>query len=99
MLPPSLPPLPGAAGPPVNAQRDTLMLGVPGSGQVWLLDQNGYSQLQSQDDVNALAAAGVPGVAITAGTHQSLYAAGVATLSIDLGSDLLSGLLKISRGQ
>lgn len=99
MLPPSLPTPPGQAGPPVNPQRDTLMIGVADLGQVWLLDETGYTQLTSQDDVNALGAAGIAGVAVSTGTHHSLYLAGQATLSIDLGSELLAGLLKVTRGK
>ena len=98
MLPPSLPPAPGQSGPAANPMMDTLMIGIADAGQVWLLDENGYTQLTSQDDVNALSAAGIAGVAVSAGTHHSLYLAGQATLTIDLGSDLLSGALRVTRG-
>lgn len=94
-LPPAVPLPPGVTPATAPAEPDTLLLAPAGSGQVWLLDDGDYTQLSAQDDVDALLAAGVPGAQISAATHQALYAASAVLLSIDLGTDVLTGILTV----
>lgn len=89
-LPPSLPPLPGAPPPPVPEQ---LLIGVADLGQVWLLDENGYSPVTSQDDVTAYQNDGIAGVELSTGTHDQILATAGMPATMTLGDQILSGYL------
>jgi hypothetical protein len=98
LLPPSLPVAPGSAAPQVSSEVDELMVGAGSTGTVWLLDERGYSQLTSQDDLDALTGAGVPSVALSDAAHTALLGAAGHAVSVDLGSESLDGHLVLTRG-
>jgi len=95
-LPPAVPLPPGTAGPTAAPTPDQLLVAVPDAGTVWLLGEGSYTPCATQDDVNALSGAGVPGANVSAAMHQALYAASSALLTIDLGGEVLTGLLKVT---
>lgn len=97
-LPPTLPTAPGQAGPSIDTEVDELLIGAGTSGQVWLLDERGYSQVQGQDDLSALLGAGVPGVNVSDATHQQLLRAAGFPVTVSLGAHTLRGTLTLTRG-
>lgn len=88
-LPPTPPLLPGA--PASTAQVDTLLVGVASLGQVWLLDEQGYSQLTDQDDIDALAQDNVPTVAVSGQMHANIIAVAGMPATVSLGRETISG--------
>lgn len=90
-LPPSPPPLPGST--PSTAQVDTLLIGVASLGQVWLLDENGYSQILDQTDADTLQQDGVPTVAVSGQMHANLIAQAGMPATLTLGQERISGFL------
>lgn len=90
-LPPTFPTLPGQPGPPANP--DTILVGVSSLGQVWLLDESGYSQVTDQSDIDALSQDGIPTVAIDGDTHEAIIAAAGMPATMTLGNHVLSGQL------
>jgi hypothetical protein len=98
LLPPALPPLPGQGSPVLPADADTLLVGVSDLGVVYLLSGESYSPLTSQDDADALVAAGVAAATVSAATHQALIAASSASVQLVLGPEILAGLFTWSHG-
>lgn len=97
-LPPPLPPFPGSPGPSIDPDVDELLIAPGVSGTVWLLDERGYSQLQSQQDADALTNAGVSAVAVSDAMHAALLAAAAHSVTVSLGAETLSGHLNLTRG-
>lgn len=93
ILPPRPPRLGPALVPPVP---DAVLLGVRELAQVWLLEEGRYQRLTSFAVMNALLAAGLPGVEISTGFHDSLIKATGAVDHEALMSWLLGGLLEMT---
>lgn len=98
VLPPVVPPLPGSGATLVSSEVDELLVGAGTSGTVWLLDERGYSPITSQDDLNALSAAGVPAAALTDAQHAALLSAAGHAVGVSLGSERITGRLVLTRG-
>ena len=90
-LPPTFPTLPGTPGPPANP--DTILVGVASLGQVWLLDESGYSQVTDQSDIDTLSQDGIPTVAVDGDTHAAIIAAAGMPATMSLGNNVLTGHL------
>lgn len=82
----------------IPAVPEVLMIGVAGIGQVWLLGEDVYVQVMSQDDADALAGAGIAGAAVSTEQHQALLSASANVIRVRFADDILSGLLGITRG-
>lgn len=97
ILPPGNLPLPGAPAPSISPSVEELVIGAGNSGTVWLLDERGYSQITSQDDLDALINAGIPSVQLSDATHASLLAATGHQVTVTLGSETLRGILSLTQ--
>jgi len=78
ILPPSFPAPPGIGGAQLAPVPELALIGVAAAGTVGLLAGGGYYPLSVQDDVDALADAGIPGVAADAALDAALIAAAPA---------------------
>jgi hypothetical protein len=95
-LPPSPPPLPGAPPPVIDPMADTMLVGVPSLGQVWLLTGSDYVQVTDPGDLSQLQASVDLALNLSAATHTALYHATQATLVLDLGEHRLTGQLTLT---
>lgn len=91
LLPPEVNIPVSLGGPALPPTPDTVLIGVADLSEVWLLDDEGYSQVATQDDVNTLVAAGIQGVSVTSGMHTALLAASTPGSEITIGPEVLSG--------
>lgn len=73
ILPPILPP--GQSAPAPSTGSATILLQISSLAQVWLLNQNRYTQVTDNDTANALVGIGVPYADVSAAFHQQLLAA------------------------
>jgi|SRR5215469_5213859 len=96
-LAPAAPLPPGVAAPAVDPMVETMLVGVPDLGQVWLLDGRDYAQVTTQDDLDALSAVVAVAVNLSQNTHASIYAAAGGTVAVWLGENLLTGRLTVAR--
>jgi len=95
-LPPALPALPGAVVPAVDPMAETMLVGVPDLGQVWVLTGRDYCQVTTQDDVTALAAVVDVAVNLSSATHAAIHAAAGGSVAVWLGDSLLHGSLNLT---
>ena len=97
MLPPTLPTFPGSPAPSLPLDFEPILVGVADAAQVWLLSEGNYTQLQDQDTVDGMVAAGVPTWNVTTAQHHALFVSSHAVLTISLGTSRIHRSLNISR--
>lgn len=95
-LPPSPPALPGSAAPVIDPMADSMLIGVPALGQVWLLTGSDYTQVTDPGDLANLSSAVDLAVNLSQATHTALYQATQATIALTLGEHLLTGQLTLT---
>lgn len=90
LLPPTVNIPVSLGGPVLPANPDQVVVGVAELTEVWLLTEDDYRPVTTQDDVNTLVNAGIQGVAVSTATHTAILAAH-AQPSMAFDPDVLSG--------
>lgn len=91
LLPPQVNIPPSLGGPVLPANPEEVLIGVAEIAEVWLLTEDAYRQVASQDDVNTLVNRGIQGVAVSPATHSAIVAASSPNTEVVIGPDVLSG--------
>lgn len=91
LLPPTVNIPPSLGGPELPGDPDEVLIGIADLTEVWLLSEESYTQIATQDAVNALSAAGIQGVAVSTDMHNQLLASTQADLTLVIGPETLDG--------
>ncbi|HEX3513862.1 MAG TPA: hypothetical protein VHT26_07675 [Trebonia sp.] len=91
LLPPVINIPPSLGGPVLPADPEEVMIGVAELSEVWLLTEDAYRQVTSQDDVNTLVNMGIQPVAVSSGLHSALLEASTPDTTVAIGPDVLAG--------
>ena len=78
-------------GPVLPPTPEAALIGVADLSEVWLLDEDGYRQVATQEDANNLVTTGIQPIAVSSGMHSALLAASAADTHVEIGPDILSG--------
>lgn len=78
-------------GPVLPSDPDEVLIGVADLQEVWLLNDDAYRQVTSQDDANTLVNMGIQPVAVSSQLHTALLAASTPGTEVVLGPEVLSG--------
>lgn len=91
LLPPSFPVPPLGTTPAPLPVPEVAMIGVESIAEVWLLEEDRYTQIVDQDTVNAMGDAGIIGVPVSQAQHDALIAASLPSITVSLGQRTYTG--------
>lgn len=97
LLPPSFPVPPLGSSPAPVPVPEVAMIGVEAIAQVWLLEEDRYSQIADQDTVNAMGTAGIIGIPVSQAQHEGLLAASLPVITVSLGERTYTGTYTLTR--
>lgn len=91
LLPPSFPVPPLGSTPAPVPVPEVAMIGVEAIAEVWLLEEDRYTQIVDQDTVNAAGDAGIMGIPVSQAQHDALLAASLPSITVSLGQRTYTG--------